>query len=199
LDIKTPNIYYGSRDSNGVTTLALTVPEEARFFECFMVGAGGAGGAGSSGASDTTRGGGGSGGGGGQVYVRIPTFMLPKTVYLVLSGSIAPQASYIGLTPYSTEALFTANKGGVGGDGTTAAGAAGTAGTATRKSLYPQVFFGQTTNGPAGVAGGSTGAGSNPAGVAGAIGHHRINPSLPDVAAYVPELVTMYGFVVVVV
>lgn len=148
--------YLGGRSSGTLSTIPINIPDGARFVEMFLSGPGGNGGAGFSGVSGSPRGGGGSGGPGAQAYVRFPTFLIPKTIYLALGAKGSGNASALSINPEFSSHIVSLAAGGTGGTGSsTAAGIAAGASGASRGffSTIPGATV-SVQNGVGGVAGG---------------------------------------------
>lgn len=170
----------------------------------FALGAGGGGGNGTVGAV-STAGGGGGGGSGSQVYIEIPAFLVPDTLFVSVGvggqgNGATGGRSIVQLAPgtYSAQnALFVETKGGTGGNSGAGGGSSGTGGGVGAIGNNPLAscafvtYAGQDGNSAPGpgspsnknlpvtglrVSGGCAGAGLNGSGVAGSVGGVFTNP-----------------------
>ena len=131
-----------------------------------VFGGGGGGGTGVIGANSTAAGGGG-GGSGSQTVVDIPLDFLPSRLYVSVpvGATGVGLAAYVSTQPNTTtnHVIASANGGGVGGNASGAtAGTLGTGATASGASAMALgfAFVRSSIAGNAGVAGGTTGAGT---------------------------------------
>lgn len=176
----------------------------AQMVAIFAVGAGGGGGNGTVGAV-SNAGGGGGGGSGSQIYLEIPAFLVPDTLFVSVGvggqgNGASGGRSIVQLAPGtypSQSALFVETKGGAGGSSGSgggssgSGGAVGTVGNNPLASCAFVTYIGQDGNSAPGpgapsnkalpvtglrVSGGCPGAGLNGSGAAGSLGGTYTNP-----------------------
>lgn len=150
-----PRLYFGTGNM-----LTIHVPKGARFLDGFLLGPGGNGGAGASGAAGTSRGGGGGGGAGGFMIFRLPTALLPRTIFLQLPQAGAGGTSKLLMSNILSDDNYKIVAGAPGNNGADGSGsAAGGGGGISGDSLGRVAVFGPTnnTNGPQSGANGGYG------------------------------------------